>query len=169
MSITMQELNSRGFIFKEYDKNLIDFNNKEQMVNNFKDLIHSFSLVDGESLFYDFDLLSKGEEIKPHYHLIPGSFQIVIWLPQNNEFTGRNFLFGTPSNLQQIKPRLGYLCIMKPNDPNFIHGVSQLTSDHNVETLGFSSLIKEIKGNQDIYIQHNSKKINKANFSQLIS
>lgn len=152
MNVTMQDLNQLGFIFKQFDKSLISFDDLELTVKNLKELIETNLSVKGENLYYDFDSISYKNEIKPHYHLIPGSFQVVVWLPKNQSFTGRLFQFGSPDFLQQVKPELGFMCFMKPNDPNFIHGVSPLTSHHSIKTLGFSSLIKRVEGNQDINV-----------------
>jgi hypothetical protein len=157
MNVSLQELNKTGFIFHKYDQNLITQFNRDEMVFRFKNYIESLLSIAGENLYHDFDLIQTGQNIAPHYHLIPGSFQVVIWLPKI-DFQGRYFIFGNPKCLSRAKPQAGYMCFMKPNDPNFIHGVTKLISPQPIETLGFSSLIKHLDGNKDIFVK--SYKIN---------
>ena len=152
MSLSLKNLNEQGFIFQRYDKGLIDFNDIEASVLRLKSVVSTILKVEGESLFYDIDTIGPQMEIKPHYHIIPGSFQVVIWIPEG-PFLGRDFLFGTPKLLRRYHPELGYMCFMKANDPNFIHGVSPLESDRPIRSIGFSSLVKEVRGNQDIFVE----------------
>lgn len=155
--ITLDELNKKGFIFHRYDLPNYTLAEEELAIffkNYIKDII---KIPAGETLYYDYDTLNFGQEIKPHYHIIPGSFQVVIWLP-DSDFIGRDFLYGYNGNLKKFKPQIGVMCFMKPNDPLFLHGVSKLESLNPVKTLGISSLSKPFNENMnyDIYIDNYS-------------
>lgn len=152
MSLSLKKLNEQGFIFQHYDQKLIDFNDLEASALRLKPIISQLLSVDGESLFYDIDTIKPQMELKPHYHVIPGSFQVVIWIPEE-PFIGRDFLFGTTKQLQRYHPELGYMCFMKPNDPNFLHGVSRLESNKPIRSIGFSSQVSKVRGNQDIFVE----------------
>lgn len=147
----LNELNEKGFIFQSYPTENIDFSNRSGLIQYFSDFISKKMDIPNESMAHDFDQLKKDEEHLPHFHVIPGSFQVVIWLPEES-FEGRYFLFGTSKKLMKVKPKLGYMCFMKPNDPSFIHGASKLLSDNPIESLAFSSLVKHIPGNRDIFV-----------------
>lgn len=152
MSHFLNNLNSKGFIFHKYNLSDFDFTDEYKLVHQFIDYIKTIINIKNEELYYDIDIINLNERHLPHYHIIPGSFQVVIWLP-DVEFEGRHFLFGTPNNLNQTKPKLGYMCFLKPNDPNFIHGTTSLLSDVCIKSIGISSLIKDISGNRDIFVE----------------
>lgn len=154
MDVTIENINKHGFVFHKYDTYLVKDTLKlssQNLFNYIKDLIS----VDGERLHYDVDTIHKGQEIRPHFHIIPGSFQVVVWLP-NSPFEGRDYLYGTKNSLKKYHPEKGVMCFMKPNDPNFIHGVSELISDTSVTTVGFSSLSQPFEEGRDydIYVDN---------------
>lgn len=150
MSVTIEKINSQGFCFYRYDSSVIDFNDLQASALRVNSIISQLLSIPGESLYYDIDTVKPGMELKPHYHIIPGSFQVVVWIPTGN-FTGRDFLFGTADRLRRFHPELGYMCFMKPNDPKFLHGVTKLQSQSPIKSIGFSSLVSKVEGNQDIY------------------
>lgn len=167
MNISLDKLNTEGFIFHKYPLDQIDFNSTEKMVESFSHYISNCLSVKGEILLHDFDTISYDEEIKPHFHIIPGSFQVVIWLPKE-EFKGRYFLFGNQKILKKTIPALGYMCFMKANDPQFIHGVSKLKSHCSISTLGFSSQVMKIDGNQDIFIDDYTIEVEETLLKELV-
>ncbi|WP_127714873.1 hypothetical protein [Halobacteriovorax sp. HLS] len=153
MNNILEQLDREGFIFKQYDPSIIDFHDLSSSISRLKSYIEEIISISGESLFYDIDTIEYKQQIKPHYHVIPGTFQVVAWIPEDN-FEGRKFIFGTQKSLNTTTPKLGYFCIMKPNDPHFIHGVTSLQSKTSIRSIGFSSLIKKVEGNQDIFAQN---------------
>lgn len=152
MKDLLNQINKEGFVFIEYDKNLIDLKSNEDKSLILKEIIKQKINLENETLYVDWDFLKQGEDIKLHYHIIPGSFQAVTWFPEES-FEGREFIYGTRDNLKKIKPRAGLICFFKPNDPNFIHGVSPLLTNSIVYSFGFTSSTKDIsQTNNDIYI-----------------
>lgn len=144
----LEELNEKGFLFREYSPRLLMNGN---IYDNFKMIIKYFIDIN-EPLHIDEQVLKVGEGIGMHYHIIPGSFQAVTWIPEG-EFEGREFIYGTKDNLKSIKPKLGLMCFMKPNDPNFIHGVSRLKTDTVIRSIGASSSFKDLSDTiNDIYV-----------------
>lgn len=150
MEITIEKLNAEGFLFHQFEQSLLSGTDEEVAAKMMK-YISSLLKVEGEYLHADYDYIQSGEQIKPHFHVIPGSFQVVIWLP-HVPFIGRNFLYGKDGVLKQYHPEKGMLCFMKPNDPRFIHGVSILESPETIRTLGLSSITKKLEGNCDIFV-----------------
>lgn len=150
MEITIEKLNTEGFLFHQFDKKLL-VGTDEEVAASLTRYVSMLLSVEGEYLHHDFDYIEQGGEIKPHFHVIPGSFQVVIWLP-DTEFVGRNFLYGKDGILKQYHPEKGMMCFMKPNDPKFIHGVSILESSVTIRTLGISSITKKLEGNCDIFV-----------------
>jgi hypothetical protein len=139
MKINLKELNEKGFIFHKFQGNIPNIS-EDDLANFFISYIKTVVDVPlGESLYYDYDVVNYLQEIKPHYHVIPGSFQVVIWLP-DYEFEGRYFLYGYKGELKKYKPSKGMMCFMKPNDPLFLHGVSKLESGKSIKSLGITSL-----------------------------
>jgi len=140
MKVTIENINKYGFVFHKYDSSLIK-DSLEETSPILSNYINNLISVKGETLYFDIDTVVKDQEIKPHYHVILGSFQTVVWFPKS-PFKGRDYLFGTESLLNKVTPEEGYMCFMKPNDPHFIHGVTQLLSSEPIQTLGYSSLVK---------------------------
>lgn len=149
----LRRINKEGFVFAEYDPSLIEhLQNPEDIAFILKEWVKEQLPLEGETLYVDWEALDKGEEIKLHYHIIPGSFQAVTWVPRE-EFEGREFIYGSPEMLKEVKPRIGLICFFKPNDPEFIHGVKPLLSNSRVESYGFTSSIKDISDtDNDIYV-----------------
>jgi hypothetical protein len=167
MSSLLEQLNLKGFIFIKYDPKIINFNDLHSTAKALMKVINSLISIEGETLHYDIDTIKYNQQIKPHYHIIPGSFQVVAWVP-NDKFTGREFLFGTGELLQKVTPQIGYFCIMKPNDPQFLHGVTKLTSNNDIQSIGFSSLVKKVEGNNDIFSKYKRISKNELDIETLI-
>lgn len=149
----LKRINEEGFVFAEYDPSLIEhLDNDVRRSYALRYIIEDYLEVKGENIYCDWEVLKKGEEIPLHYHIIPGSFQAVTWIPEG-EFEGREFLYGTLDDIKKIKPRLGLICFFKPNDPKFVHGVAPLLTDTTVYSYGFTSSTKDIwDTDNDIYI-----------------
>lgn len=152
MKISIDDLNLKGFIFKEYPVPE-NFQNLEILTKFLLSYIPNILSIPGENLYYDVDCLKRGDSIKPHFHTIPGSFQVVCWVPEGN-FLGRDFIYGRPDSMRRFRPKLGHMCFMKSNDCDFIHGVTALESDIPQKTLGFSSMVIPFKKNgiHDVYL-----------------
>lgn len=151
MEITLDNINKYGFVFHLYDHENILKSNDEDSLLSLELYINSLINIPGERLYSDIDIINPGDSIGLHFHVIPGSFQVVVWRP-DYDFKGREYIYGTPDKLISIKPFTGLMCFMKSNDPNFIHGVSKLLSDKPIKSYGFSSSICELPEKNDIYI-----------------
>ena len=153
MDNILKTLHEDGFIFLKYPSSFLEYiDDTEFFAIKLSKYISTLLSIEGESLIYDIDTIRLNEEIRPHYHIIPGTFQVVVWLPRY-KFTGRYFIYGKRSALKKVVPELGYMAFMLPNNPNFIHGVTPLQSQDPVQTIGFSSLIRDIPGNRDIFVE----------------
>jgi hypothetical protein len=148
--ITLERLNKEGFIFHRYDESMLT-DNHEKNLQILKEYIQGLLSVPNENLYTDIDIVEQGMEIKPHYHIIPGSFQVVVWNPEG-DFEGRYYLHGIGEELEKFKPFKGMMCFMKPNDPNFIHGVTPLISETPVLSYGFSSAVFPLADVNDIFV-----------------
>lgn len=151
MEITIENINKYGFVFHEYNHEKILKDNDEDSLDSLEEYIQSLIKIPNENLYGDIDIVEPGGYIDLHYHIVPGSFQVVIWAPES-DFEGRYYLYGTSEEVKQIKPRKGLMCFMKPNDPHFIHGVSKLLSDTPIKSYGFSSSVFPLPEVNDIYI-----------------
>jgi hypothetical protein len=139
--VSLERLAREGFIFHRYDAGRLLSGPEGAWGEALSAYISGLLAVPGETLSFDWDELRQGQEILPHFHVIPGSFQVVVWLP-DAPFDGRDFLFGRPDRVLRVHPERGWMCFMKPNDPALVHGVSRLESARPVRTLGFSSLFQ---------------------------
>lgn len=151
MEITLKNINKFGFVFHSYDFNKILKETDEETMESLSQYISNLIKIPKENLYGDIDIINKGESIKLHYHILFGSFQVVVWVP-DYKFKGRYFLHGSINNIKKYKPEKGVMCFMKPNDPNFIHGVSELLSDYPVKSYGFSSSVIPLPEKNDIFI-----------------
>jgi len=151
VEVTLDNIKKFGFIFHVYDHKKILKDTDEESIASLEDYINSIIKVPGEKLYPDIDIIEPGGSIDLHFHTIPGSFQVVVWRPEY-DFKGREYIYGSPNNLMYAKPFKGLMCFMKPNDANFIHGVTKLTSDKPVKSYGFSSSAFELPEKNDIYI-----------------
>lgn len=149
--IRIEDINNYGFVFHEYDHKKILKDNDEDSMKSLSEYISSLIKMPGETLYADVDVINFGESIPLHYHIVFGSFQVVVWDPTYN-FDGRFYLYGTSEDLREYKPRRGMMCFMKPNDPNFIHGVSPLLSYEPVKSYGFTSSLIPLPEKNDIFI-----------------
>ena len=149
----LNRINKEGFVFAEYDPSLIQYlQSHEDRILILKEWIKEAIDIEGETLYADWEALDKDQSIKLHYHIIPGSFQAVTWVPENN-FEGREFLYGIKDEILKVKPRLGLICFFKPNDENYIHGVAPLLSDTKIYSYGFTSSVMDISQTEnDIYV-----------------
>jgi hypothetical protein len=149
--IKLEDINKFGFVFHEYDHAKILKDTDEESIESLTHYIDSLINVPNEKLYSDIDIINPGESIKLHFHTIPGSFQVVVWRP-DGEFEGREYIYGDPKLLKEIKPFKGLMCFMKSNDPNFVHGVKPLLSNAPVRSYGFTSSAFELNDNNDFYI-----------------
>jgi hypothetical protein len=149
--IRLEDINKYGFIFHEYDHAEILKETDQESMDSLSVYISSLITLPNEILYADIDIINYGESIPLHYHIIPGSFQVVVWAPYG-PYSGRYYLYGTKDDLRQIQPARGLMCFMKPNDPNFIHGVSPLYSTVPVKSYGFSSSLCPLLETNDIFI-----------------
>jgi hypothetical protein len=133
-------IEKEGFFFSKFSNNqalLSHLLEIEKPTLETKDLVlkvlKEFELDSSkvELVFEDFE---KGDAIALHSHLIPADMQILIWAHED-EFLGREFIYGTSKNLNHFKPQYGDICFMKTNDLNFIHGVERLRTQCRVRTL----------------------------------
>lgn len=149
--IKIEDINKNGFVFHKYDYKNILKKNDEDTIKSLSEYISSLIKIPGENLYADVDIINQGDFINLHYHILFGSFQVVVWAPES-DFEGRYYLYGTPNNIKEYKPEKGVMCFMKPNDPNFIHGVSVLLSSEPIKSYGFSSSVAPLPEKNDIFI-----------------
>lgn len=151
MEITLENINKFGFLFHIYDHKKILKNTDEETFISLENYINSLITIPGEKLYGDIDIIYPDTGIDLHFHVIPGSFQVVVWAP-DCDFKGRQYVYGNPKCLQYVKPFRGLMCFMKPNDSNFIHGVTKLLSEKPVKSYGFTSSTCQLPERNDIYI-----------------
>ena len=149
--ITLEDINKYGFVFHEYNHAEILKETDQESMDSLSAYISSLISLPNEILYSDIDVINYGESIPLHYHIIPGSFQVVVWAP-DGPYTGRYYLYGTQHDLREMQPRRGLMCFMKPNDPDFIHGVSPLYSTTPVKSYGFSSAACSLSQINDIFV-----------------
>ena len=96
-------------------------------------LLNEFDLFPAK-LHLVFEDLKINESHVLHTHLTPCDFQILIWAA-DKPYEGRNFLYGTLTEIKSFHPSFGDICFMKTNDLKYIHGVDELLTDTTVRTL----------------------------------
>ena len=83
----------------------------------------------------------KGDFIMPHTDLeIVGVWQVALFypFPNNQEFSGRDFIYGTENNFKSIKPYEGLAVFIDTTQNKFIHAVKELLSDHEFFAVGIN-------------------------------
>lgn len=150
--ILIEDIREHGFIFHKYDHRKILKDTDEESIASLENYVRGLIQMPKERLITDIDIIKKGEGIGIHLHVIPGSFQVVIWVPEY-EYEGREFIYGNPKDLKRFQPSIGMMCFMKPNDVNFVHGVSVLKSDRPVKTYGITSSVMDLPEINDVFIK----------------
>lgn len=80
----------------------------------------------------------KGECMPLHNDVSQNCFaQIVLWVPETDDYAGREFLYGTNEGLKIHKPKLGDFCLSYNMDPKFIHAVNMLKDDTRIYTFTY--------------------------------
>ncbi len=149
--IWIEDINKYGFVFHKYDHTFLKETDVENIVLLEK-YVSSLISIPNEKLITDVDIINEGEGIDLHLHIVPGSFQVVVWVP-DYKYEGREFLYGNPKDLKRFQPEIGMMCFMKPNDVEFVHGVSILKSKRPVKTYGItSSVFDSLPEVNDIFI-----------------
>ncbi len=150
--ILIEEIDKEGFVFHKYNYKSVLKGNDEESIESLKEYISSLIKIPNERLIGDVDVILKGSGLDNRFHIVPGSFQVVVWVP-DYKYEGREFLYGSPENLNKFQPEIGMMCFMKPNDPSFVHGVSILLSDRPVKSYGItSSVFDSLPEVNDIFI-----------------
>jgi hypothetical protein len=75
----------------------------------------------------------KGDFIMPHTDIeIAGVWQVALFYPYPNDqdFVGRDFIYGTEDNYKSIKPYEGLAVFIDTTQKKYIHAVRELLSDH---------------------------------------
>jgi hypothetical protein len=149
--ITIENINKYGFVFHAFNPDEIFKETDEETIEALEDYVSSLIQMPNEHLVTDIDILKYGDDIPLHYHIIPGSFQVVVWAP-TAPYKGRQYVYGTMDYLRFMQPGRGLMCFMKPNDPEFIHGVTMLQSTEPVKTYGITSTCIDLPDINDIYV-----------------
>lgn len=135
-------LNREGFLFNSYSfpknfktKVLTESEPSLETISIIQNILEEFNLpIDNTKI--DFEDVILGESNELHTHLIPADCQMLIWVPLDEEYTGRDFLYKKKGQeIRRFKPKLGDICFMKTNDLDFLHGVSKLESDSRIRTI----------------------------------
>lgn len=80
----------------------------------------------------------KGDSFEMHTEArdtARGFPDILLWFCKNEEYVGREFMYGTRGNLSEVQPETGLCCLVDTIDPNYIHGVKKLQSNTEVITI----------------------------------
>lgn len=90
-------------------------------------------------LHFDLERIDIGNYHDMHSHGLPAKWQCCIWIPTNDFYVGRQFIYGIRGEkLKEIKPQFGDMVFFKPNDPIFIHGVTPLRTTQPVFSIGIT-------------------------------
>lgn len=104
----------------------------------YEDLLNTYDLPK-DYLFFDLEKIKKEDYHFLHTHFVPARYQICIWIPLDDSFKGREFVYGTQDNLKKFRPSFGDLVIFKPNDTTWVHGTTPLLTDIPVYSIGITS------------------------------
>lgn len=168
MNDFLNKLNTDGFIFKKCLSPIEDNLTLERYIQYISREIKNNIELKGEKLIYDCEEFNINNEILTHYHLLAGSFQAVAWYYES-EFEGREFIFGTKEQVYKLKPKMGYICFFTPNNPKFIHGVLPMkTEGTNFVSIGFSSIVNDMNGNKDIFLDSINDEILTTHLEDLV-
>lgn len=66
--------------------------------------------------------------------------QLLIWVMEDEDYIGREFLYGTYDGLKVFKPKNGDWVLMYNMDKKFIHAVNMLRSDTKIPAIAFELL-----------------------------
>ncbi len=137
----LKEINNKGFSFGRFDPNnelfesILNTNQPDEKILNFfkKEFENlGFEIREIAGVYED---ITEGMSHKLHTHLIPAEFQVVVWVPMQSNYLGREFVYGTREKLKEYHGLFGEMCFMKCNDLQFIHGVNPLKSEQLFRTL----------------------------------
>lgn len=134
------ELKSQGFLFQQFEplahmrSYILGLEHPtEELEEYIKSIFDSLKIP-----YQDFDISfedATNTGLSLHTHLIPASFQVLIWVPEHSEYFGRGFIYGTEGKTATFYPKFGDLCLMKTNDLSFYHGVEPLRSNIKFRTI----------------------------------
>lgn len=134
------EINNKGFVFgkihldeREHMEVLAFPEPSDYLQGLFLRIIRRFD-PSVSSIHCVYEDIRKGMYHEMHTHLTPSRYQALIWFPCD-DFLGRDFLYGTKTEIKRFHPTVEDICFMKTNDLSFIHGVAPLESDTLVRTL----------------------------------
>lgn len=133
-------IQENGFYFSKFEKDqsfhglLLNTPQPTKQVEEYVSQILEGFDIKSDKLHLVYEDITQGESHALHTHLTPCDFQVLIWAPKA-QFKGRDFIYGTRTNLQNFHPDFGDICFMKTNDLDFIHGVAPMINDTLVRTL----------------------------------
>ena len=138
----IDNINEKGFFFdkftpsESFKKNVFLTNYPSDVViEEVKRILKKFDII-VSNIEVTYEDITKDQSLSLHTHLIGSSCQVLIWVPENNDFEGRDFLYGKKEFLiKKFRPKFGDICFMKTNDLSFIHGVSPLLSNSFIRTI----------------------------------
>ena len=137
----MQQLNEKGFIFSSFTpdpemrQKILNSTTPNQEIRDYMFNVLKDMGLGIKEIELNYEDVRKGNSLLMHTHLIPADYQVLFWVPDNDDFEGRGFIYGTKDNIQVFYPKFGDICFMKANDLNFIHGVEELHSESLVRTV----------------------------------
>jgi hypothetical protein len=140
MSLKLQLSNS-GFVFQRFEplahmrSYILELDKPtEELETYIKTIFDSLQIP-----YQDFDTSFEDTHLHTglnlHTHLIPASFQVLMWVPESSDYLGRGFIYGSQEKTATFYPQFGDLCLMKTNDLNFFHGVEPLKSNIKFRTI----------------------------------
>lgn len=140
MSLSLQLSNS-GFIFQRFEPEaqmrsyILGLDKPTEELETYIQSIFDSLQIPYQDFDISFEDTYPNTGLSLHTHLIPASFQILIWVPESAEYQGRGFIYGSKEKTATFYPQFGDLCIMKTNDLNFFHGVEPLQSNIKFRTI----------------------------------
>ena len=140
MSLTL-ELNNQGFIFQRFEPQaqmrsyILGLENPTEELEAYIKTIFDSLQIPYEDFDVAFEDATYNAGLSLHTHLIPASFQVIIWVPEHSEYAGRGFIYGSKEKTATFYPQFGDLCLMKTNDLNFFHGIEPLKSNTKFRTI----------------------------------
>lgn len=82
--------------------------------------------------------MQAGDQIELHNDARMGAAgfpDILAWICKAEDFSGRDFLFGSKAKFDSIKPQTGLICLMNSTDKTFLHGVTELETPTEIITI----------------------------------
>ena len=131
-----KQIQEEGFVFKTFESTtefkrlaLHSSPDDELLLGHIHKILKSF-FVPINNLQIVFEDFKQNDSNDLHTHLIAADYQVLIWVTEDSEFSGRDFLYEkVPSQTKRFRPSNGDICFMKTNDLRFRHGVSTLKSN----------------------------------------